>query len=707
MSPKTAKLTQRIQELQQFVASRSEQDATYADIAKKLEQISTTLTQGKLNLQICGRFPILTQSLEDLLTRSQALAQFYQIYTTTISDVIPAKAPASTAVLVAETKGMNLSQLSPYSLQTDRKTSLGRRPENDIVIPNHCSLVSGKHLEIIPPRTADGNWTISDLKSTNGTFVNGQPVQGSQQILRSGDRVVLGGRAGSAQAPEFVFECQSNLDLETNPLEKAIAQADVLCLVLNPNHPLSGEEKQLIEQANQSQVSQITLVADLPPESQGNPEILDNIKNLEEWLKNYPAQLVCLSLRSSYSQAHDATVLAVDKQDELNNFYQQLEKFAQNKLEDILIQRGSQNALAQVVRLEEICDRQQATLIQKMQATEAKLQVSDTRDLKDQLKKEIKNATQEKDTLFKEIKYEMSEFKNNLLSENFKVGLPYKIQQFVDSLSHIVTSSSGQMHIYICLPADNSPENETQRNPQELSAKVHREINRFCQEHLNYAATHEWHRICNEYGNGGLNRLFQQTRDRFNSLVPTLNLSMENYQPQPGIDIHKIFLHSSVEYPWETHYESTNIVNYIVKNFKAQMFSLVSFLTMVGGLGGGILSKDKQAFLFTLISPLALGLLLTTYKKEKAETFQKNLEKITSERCKDYKYVAKELVNKMLQLINLFLDAEEQKFKKMLDFVEEHSTDYTIEAKNTLTQLKAQEMELKKERLELEKLKRF
>ncbi|AFY84387.1 FHA domain-containing protein [Oscillatoria acuminata] len=725
MSPKTAKLTQRIQEFQQFVASRMDQDATYADIAEKLEQISTTLTQGKLNLQICGRFRILNESLEDLLTRSQALAQFYQIYTTTISEVIPAKTPASTAVLVAQTNGMNLSQFSPYSLPTDRKTSLGRRPDNDIVLPNHCSLVSGKHLEIIPPRTADGNWTISDLKSTNGTFVNGQPVQGSQQILRSGDRVVLGGRAGSAQAPEFVFECQSNLDLETNPLEKAIAQADVLCLVFNPSQPLSGEEKQLIEQANKSQVSQITLVADLPPNSQGNPEILDNIKNLEEWLKNYPAQLVCLSLRSSYSQDHDATVLAVDKQDELNNFYQQVEKLGQNKLEDILIQRGTQKAMAQVARIEEICDRQQATLIEKMEATEAKLQVSDTRDLKEQLKKEIKNATQEKDALFKEIKYELSELKNNLLSENLKVGLPYKIQQFVDSLSHIVTKSSEQTHIYICLPADNSTENPTQRTPQDLSAKVHREMNRFCQEHLNYVAAHEWHRICNEYGNGGLNRLFQQTGDRFNSLVPTLNLSSADYQPPLAIDINKIFLNSSVEYPWETHYSTMGFGSYIMKNLRTNMMSIGMMLTSLSGVGAAIgllislfstqaqqaeqnSGNDTLMAITTLIGfVIAVLIVISVYPKDKQDELKKNIEKITSEGCKNYKYVAKELVNKMLQLINLVLDAEEQKFKKMLEIVEEHSTDYTLEAKNTLTQLKAQEMELKKERLELEKLKRF
>lgn len=718
MSPKTAKLTQRIQDLQQFVASRIDQDATYADIAEKLEQISTTLTQGKLNLEICGRLPILTESLEDLLTSYKGLEPFYQIHTTTSSDFTSAKTPASTAVLVAQTNGMNLSQLSPYSLPTDRNTILGRRPDNDIVLSSNCGLVSGQHLEIIPPRTADGNWTIGDLNSTNGTFVNGQPVQGSPQILRSGDRIVLGATEGSDRAPEFLFECQSNLDLETNPLEKAIDGADVLCLVINPSQPLSGEEKHLIEQASKSQVSQISLVADMPPDSQGNPEVINNLKNIEGWLKNYrQAQLVSLSLRPSYSQERDATVLAVDKQDELNNFYQQLEKFGKNKLEDILIQHSTQEAIAQVARIEEICDRQQAKLIQEMETTEAKLQVSDTRDLKEQLKKEIKNATQEKDALFKEIKYELNELKNNLLSENFKVGLPYKIQQFVDSLSHIVTKTSGQTHIYICLPADNSKENLKKLSPQQLSAKVHREMTRFCQEHLNYSSAHEWHRICNEYSNGGLNKLFQQTCDRFNSLVPTLNLSSTDYQPPQAIDITKIFLNSCVEYPWETHYSTMGFGSYIMKNLRTNMMSIGMMLTALSGVGAAIgwfitgqqqSEDDSLKYFTTLIGFLvAVLIVMSGYPKDKQDEVKQNIEKLTSDRCKDYKYVAKELVNKMQQLISLILDSEEQKFKKMLEIVEEHSTDYTIEAKNTLTQLKAQEMELKKERLELEKLKRF
>ena len=720
MSPKTTKLAQRIQEVQQFVASRIDQDATYADIAQKLERISTSLSQGKLNLQICGRLPILTESLEDLLTRYKGLEQFYQIHTTKIADFTSAKTPASTAVLVAQTNGMNLSQLSPYSLPSDRTTTLGRRPENTIVLPNDCTLVSGKHLEIIPPRTADGNWTMCDLNSTNGTFVNGQAVRGSQQVLRSGDRIVLGGTEGSDRAPEFLFECQSNFALETNPLEKAIADADVLCLVLNPSQPLSGEEKELIKQASQSQVSQITLVADMPPESQRTPENLNTIKNIERWLENYRSQLVCLSLRSSYSQDNDATVLALDKQEELKNFCRQLEQFGQNKLEEILIERCTQGAIAQVARIEEMCDRQQAKLIQEMEATEAKLQVSETRDLKEQLKKEIKNATQEKDALFKEIKYELNELKNNLLSENFKVGLPDKIQQFVDSLSHIVTKTSEQTHIYMCLPADNSKENKPQsgkeKNPQELSTKVHREMTRFCQDHLNYSAAHEWHRICNQYGNGGLNRLFQQTCDRFNSLVPTLNLSSTDYQPPQAIDINKIFLHSSVEYPWETHYSTMGFGSYIMKNLRTNMMSIGMTLGTLSGVGAAIgwlitgeqSENDRLKYFTTLIGfSMAILIVMSGYPKEKQAELKENIEKLTSDRCKDYKYVAKELVNKMVQLISLTLDSEEQKFKKILEIVEEQSTDYTIEAKKTLTQLKSQEMELKKERLELEKLKRF
>ncbi|MDG4551534.1 MAG: FHA domain-containing protein [Candidatus Contendobacter sp.] len=63
---------------------------------------------------------------------------------------------------------------------------LGRLPENDLFFNNNS--VSSRHAEIY--HLPDGTFQICDLGSTNGTRVNGQPVQ--SQVLHHGDVVELG-----------------------------------------------------------------------------------------------------------------------------------------------------------------------------------------------------------------------------------------------------------------------------------------------------------------------------------------------------------------------------------------------------------------------------------------------------------------------------------------------------------------------------------
>ena len=65
--------------------------------------------------------------------------------------------------------------------------SIGRHPDADISLPDD-TFMSGRHasLEIRP----DGAWVI-DHASTNGTFVNGQRVNGDKS-LRKGDRIQAG-----------------------------------------------------------------------------------------------------------------------------------------------------------------------------------------------------------------------------------------------------------------------------------------------------------------------------------------------------------------------------------------------------------------------------------------------------------------------------------------------------------------------------------
>ena len=68
---------------------------------------------------------------------------------------------------------------------TKDKTTLGRRPYNDIVIDNLA--VSGEHALI---QMTGNEVFLEDLNSTNGTYLNGKAIK--KQQLQSGDGVEIG-----------------------------------------------------------------------------------------------------------------------------------------------------------------------------------------------------------------------------------------------------------------------------------------------------------------------------------------------------------------------------------------------------------------------------------------------------------------------------------------------------------------------------------
>jgi pSer/pThr/pTyr-binding forkhead associated (FHA) protein len=68
---------------------------------------------------------------------------------------------------------------------TKDRTTLGRRPYNDIVIDNLA--VSGEHAVM---QMSGMDVTLEDLNSTNGTYVNGKAIK--KQSLKHGDAVEIG-----------------------------------------------------------------------------------------------------------------------------------------------------------------------------------------------------------------------------------------------------------------------------------------------------------------------------------------------------------------------------------------------------------------------------------------------------------------------------------------------------------------------------------
>ena len=68
----------------------------------------------------------------------------------------------------------------------EERLSLGRNPRNEIVIENNQ--ISSFHAELL--RQPDGNYEIIDLKSSNGTYVNGKRAE--RAMLKPGDKIRFG-----------------------------------------------------------------------------------------------------------------------------------------------------------------------------------------------------------------------------------------------------------------------------------------------------------------------------------------------------------------------------------------------------------------------------------------------------------------------------------------------------------------------------------
>ncbi len=89
-----------------------------------------------------------------------------------------------------ETKEKSLSmRFRDRSIFIPKRFLIGREEGCDIVITGD-SLVSRRHALV---EFSQGEYTIKDLNSTNGTFVNGKPLQKMEKrLLAAGDTVLVG-----------------------------------------------------------------------------------------------------------------------------------------------------------------------------------------------------------------------------------------------------------------------------------------------------------------------------------------------------------------------------------------------------------------------------------------------------------------------------------------------------------------------------------
>ncbi|MBD3881751.1 PrsW family intramembrane metalloprotease [Phormidium tenue FACHB-886] len=89
----------------------------------------------------------------------------------------------------------------PYPLPANTIIVIGRDPRCQIILDSQAyGGVSRQHAELSVASHSPSGWQICDLKSANGTFVNGQRLQGCHH-LQAGDRIRL-----AQDGPQFIFE---------------------------------------------------------------------------------------------------------------------------------------------------------------------------------------------------------------------------------------------------------------------------------------------------------------------------------------------------------------------------------------------------------------------------------------------------------------------------------------------------------------------
>jgi WD40 repeat protein len=111
-----------------------------------------------------------------------------------------------------------------HDLSTTHKVLIGREADCQIVVDsNKYSAVSRRHAEIeLISGSLQPFWQICDLNTANGTYINGQRLQGCHR-LQTGDRIML-----SNNGPEYLFEDKSaSLPTPTPALQPVVAASSV------------------------------------------------------------------------------------------------------------------------------------------------------------------------------------------------------------------------------------------------------------------------------------------------------------------------------------------------------------------------------------------------------------------------------------------------------------------------------------------------
>lgn len=721
MPPKADKLTQNLQSLQLFLQRKVGNDPELEPIILQLKNLEELLANQKLTLQIVSETETLAQALFDFLSEPANFSAAYRMKLDALPDLPRPVIPAVNGTLTLKCSLENTTEIErSYTLPLPGKVSLGRNPQADIVLDNPAYRgISWQHASVSADREETGEiiWRIEDTNSTNGTFVNHQPVL-SPRILTPGDEITLANPDPSIGIVRLVFDCQTVIpENPSDDLYREVIDSDVLLLVTSLQQSLSERDIAFLKGIDTTLISKRFLVCELltpEEESRLNTNNTQKINDLESWLKAEAAksefEILPVFLKPYYRDDYPKE-LEKSLQKKQDQFLKTIESIIKRQPENILASRLFLKLQSLLSPVEKLLLEERRSVQENIATRKQELEKLKEINLKEALKRATLVFNEDKDKFFKKVKLDLQQAKGGAIDNFSKKSIVYQVQEYVETLQPIVVKRDGQVYIQLSVPSDG----------------VDREMNQvlieFCFSWVERWGTNEWNKIISSYNNGGINALIERSRATFN-MVPSL-LDKTSFSYPGPIDVRDSLLMSFAGITCEVRHKQTSIVNYLMKEIRTNMMQYMMMITLllaVVGIRGGKNQIFAKLSEFFKAYPWSLGIvifavftfLLNAYNSDNQLKLEEAGEKLKKELTAYYQSLSKNLLEKIIQEFTVALDYELKKLEDTFSEIQSNYNDYILESEKqqvksqaNLDNYREKEKNIEKEIVEFQKLTRM
>ncbi|KAM3095994.1 FHA domain-containing protein [Phormidesmis sp. 146-35] len=685
MATRNNQLLTFIQDLKQLIADDVCQDQFFQQINQDLDEMTSELGSEKLAVHILSADSNLANSFYHLLNSGQGLEKSYQVQLYKLPKSLPLEQkPVSSAFLVLQELREDIEEIKQtrYELLAEGAVIVGRKPGCTISIPDQYTRVSGQHLKLQCFPAIDLNsspeWQVQNCDGCkNGTYLNGEQLVESQ-ILKSGDRLVLGDELLGSKSPQLIFEDQPTSDdpfakFDEDQRLKKLVNCDILFLIVDSqidSHCDPLEEK-VLQLASTSLVNRAFLVV-LSHES--------------------------IEVFRVTQEAHTST--------SLEDLHQYMASTGEKQSYLIKIQRVLFQIVSSVDNINQFLLGKQAKIKQEIEKVETqqsqerkKAPVEDTSFL-------LKTINEQKASLLRAIESSLAHSKQDLLDDSLSNSILQKTQELIDELEAQIVKQGGKKYLEL--------------RAKDFEANVNDFIVHGCENELLNWAGEEWRKICQEYGNGGLEGLVRSSNTTLKPICKR-NKNTFTLRVKPKIELEGVFKAPLRRIPVRIEYHEDPIWLYFIKKIRSSVFQVMGILFLLSFLGlsrtSFIKSVNKQVsssiFLSILVAGASLWLIYNLYKgyqKDKKFEIRKSSEKVKQE-LKNYYYkvVKNRFVEKLSQALEASLKQELSRFEEAIKlFLTTAMSDGILEVRSNQVDLGSPLKNYKDQAKKLEgKLKNF